>query len=247
MQAKLTAYAPDKPAQDHLLSTGEHRVGRHPDSAVRLEDPSVSRRHATLLVSGAGVALRDEGSRNGSFVDGVRIAPDSGPASLPAGCWLRFGDVLCELATLDAAAVEALQAGWSARRAAATAHTLRVQGADDVDALLAASVRGVLELAQCDRGFVLIGEPGNLQVRACIDLDPSALGSTAFRGSVGAVERALHSRTSVVSNDVGSEAWLASRQSVVAAGLSTLVCLPLLDGTEAIGALYADRVRPARR
>lgn len=244
MQAKLTAYAPDKPAQVDLLAPGEYRIGRHPGSDVRLDDPSVSRRHATLTVAHAGLGLRDEGSRNGSFVDGVRVPPRAAATVLPSGCWLRFGDVLCELTTLDATAVEALQAGWSARRALATAHTLRLQGAGDVDTLLDSSLRGVLELAQCERGFVLVGEPGNLQVRACIDLDPAALGSTAFRGSVGAVERALRSRASVVSNDVGSEAWLATRQSVVAAGLSTLVCLPLLDGDEAIGALYADRVRP---
>jgi GAF domain-containing protein len=241
MQAKLTAYAPDKPAQVSLLAVGEHAIGRHAGSAVRLDDPSVSRRHATLTVDPTVVILRDAGSRNGSFVDGAPLAASG--TSLPQACWLRFGDVLCEFALLDPAQAEALQAGWSVRRAAATAHTLRLQAAADVETLLDASVRGVLELAQCERGFVLLGEPGRLQVRACVDLDPAALGSTAFRGSVGAVERALRSRASVVSNDVGSEAWLASRQSVIAAGLSTLVCLPLLDGDEAIGALYADRVR----
>lgn len=241
MQAKLTAYAPDKPAQVSLLTAGRHAIGRHPDSTLRLEDPSVSRTHALLTVEASGAVLRDEGSRNGTFVDGARLGASGMP--LPAACWLRFGDVLCEFGLLDQAQVAALQAGWSVRRAAATAHTLRVQAASDVETLLDASVRGVLELAQCERGFVLLGEPGRLQVRASVDLAPAALGSTAFRGSVGAVERALRTRTSVVSNDVGSEAWLANRQSVVAAGLSTLVCLPLLDGDEAIGALYADRVR----
>lgn len=241
MQAKLTAYAPDKPAQVSLLTAGGHAIGRGAGNAVRLDDPSVSRRHASLSVEASGAVLRDEGSRNGTFVDGARLA--GAGMALPPSCWLRFGDVLCEFAALDEAQATALQAGWSVRRAAATAHTLRVQRASDVDTLLDASVRGVLELAQCERGFVLLGEPGHLQVRACIDLDPAALRSSAFRGSVGAVERALRTRASVVSNDVGSEAWLATRESVVAAGLSTLVCLPLLDGDEAIGALYADRVR----
>jgi GAF domain-containing protein len=48
----------------------------------------------------------------------------------------------------------------------------------------------------------------------------------------------------VVVNDVGGEAWLASRQSVVAAGLSALACLPLLEDGRAFGAIYVDRVRP---
>lgn len=241
MQAKLTAYAPDKPARVSLLTVGRHAIGRHAASDVRLDDPSVSRHHASLVVDASGALLRDAGSRNGTFVDGERITEGGMP--LPRTCWLRFGDVMCEYGALDQAQADALQAGWSVRRANATAHTLRLQAAPDVESLLDASVRGVLELSQCERGFVLLGEPGRLQVRACVDLDPVALGSTAFRGSVGAVERALRTRASVVSNDVGSDAWLASRQSVVAAGLSTLVCLPLLDGDEAIGALYADRVR----
>lgn len=241
MQAKLTAYSPDKPAQVSLLAPGDHGIGRGPASQVRLDQPSVSRSHARLALDDAQAWLQDCGSRNGSFLDGVRLG--AGRVLLPPSCWLRFGDVLCEFAALDRAQVAAMQAGWAVRRAAATAHTMRMEAAPDVDALLDASVRGVMELAQCERGFVLLGQPGHLRVRACVDLDPAALGGSDFRGSVGAVERALRSRASVVSNDVGSEAWLASRQSVVAAGLSTLVCVPLLDGDEPIGAIYADRVR----
>ncbi|WP_330970567.1 GAF domain-containing protein, partial [Lysobacter sp. A3-1-A15] len=64
----------------------------------------------------------------------------------------------------------------------------------------------------------------------------------AFSGSVGAVRRALRQRAPVVANEVRSEAWLAARDSVVSAGLSSLVCLPLLDGERVLGAIYADRV-----
>ena len=143
MQAKLTAYAPDKPAQVTLLAAGEHSIGRQAGSAVRLDDASVSRNHAHLVLQASGASLGDAGSRNGSFVDGVRIAASA--VALPAACWLRFGDVLCEFALLDQAQAEALQAGWSVRRAAATAHTLRLQAASDVETLLDASVLGVLE------------------------------------------------------------------------------------------------------
>jgi len=46
----------------------------------------------------------------------------------------------------------------------------------------------------------------------------------------------------VVANDIGQEAWLASRDSVVAAGLSALVCVPLLEDGRVLGAIYADRI-----
>jgi GAF domain-containing protein len=45
----------------------------------------------------------------------------------------------------------------------------------------------------------------------------------------------------VVFNDIGQDAWLASRDSVIGSGLRTLVALPLLDGARALGVIYADR------
>ncbi len=239
MHARLTAYLPDEPADVRLLDAGELVVGRGADASIRLEHPSISRAHARMHIEAGRRQLLDLGSKNGSFIDGVRA---KALTVVPDACWLRFGDVLCEFVALT----EAQAVGWGAanqaRRVAATAHTLRIEGASDLESLLEASLRGVVELAQCDRGFVLVGEAHCMQVRASLNLDPASLGGQSFKGSASAVRRALESRKSVVCNDIGTEAWLSERQSVVAAGLHALVCVPLLDGAETIGALYADRV-----
>jgi hypothetical protein len=55
------------------LPDGEWTVGRAPDNAVVIPDPSVSARHAELLVSYGEVIVRDPGARNGTFVDGRRV------------------------------------------------------------------------------------------------------------------------------------------------------------------------------
>jgi GAF domain-containing protein len=81
-------------------------------------------------------------------------------------------------------------------------------------------------------------------VRASAALDRARLVAREFSGSVGAVRRALEQRRSIVANDIGREPWLASRASVVAAGLSALACLPLLDGDRTLGVVYADRMHP---
>lgn len=68
-------------------------IGRDPSAEIRIDDPSMSRRHASVLLRGATVELRDLGSRNGVHVNGTRIGeggvaihPDDqvtvGPASL---------------------------------------------------------------------------------------------------------------------------------------------------------------------
>lgn len=73
------------------LRPGEYRVGRVPDCDVFLNDPTVSRFHATLSVASDSATVRDNRSRNGTFVDGKRIET----ASLEHGAALTFGEVPC--------------------------------------------------------------------------------------------------------------------------------------------------------
>ncbi len=240
MQARLIAYPPDQAAITSPPQAGSLRIGRGGDNHLRIDHPSISRVHAELLAIDGGWTLRDLGSKNGTFVEGDRVAA----RRLERACWLRFGDVYCEFAPLEDAAALAGDAGLRARRAAATAHTARIDGLQRLDDLLHASLRGVLDLAQCDRGFVLLREGQGFTVRASLGLEPARMLAREFSGSVGAVRRALEQRRSIVANDIGREPWLASRASVVAAGLSALACLPLLDGERALGVVYADRAHP---
>ncbi len=49
------------------------KVGRHDENDVVLAGPTVSARHATVRIEPIGVVLEDEGSLNGTFVNGERI------------------------------------------------------------------------------------------------------------------------------------------------------------------------------
>lgn len=75
-------------------------IGRGSGSDVRLPDPSVSFRHATIrAVQGGGsdYAIVDEGSTNGTWVGGVRLHPQS-PRVVRSGDLVRVGRVWLELA-----------------------------------------------------------------------------------------------------------------------------------------------------
>ncbi len=56
------------------LLEGENVIGRDPDSALWIDHPSVSRRHARILVGGGKARLEDLGSKNGTYVGGERVA-----------------------------------------------------------------------------------------------------------------------------------------------------------------------------
>jgi FHA domain/DUF1707 SHOCT-like domain len=52
-------------------------IGRSPDCACQLDEPSVSRRHAELRRDGDRWLLRDLGSRNGTRVNGIRVTDEA--------------------------------------------------------------------------------------------------------------------------------------------------------------------------
>ncbi|MEO5534816.1 MAG: FHA domain-containing protein [Pseudolysinimonas sp.] len=56
-----------------LLDADFTTVGRHPDADIFLDDVTVSRRHADFVRVGTAFQVRDLGSLNGTYFDGVRI------------------------------------------------------------------------------------------------------------------------------------------------------------------------------
>lgn len=70
--------------------TGEMVVGRAPGSTLQLDDPSVSRTHARILVDRNGAPwIEDAGSSHGTFLDGVAL---SAPVALRDGAHIRLGN-----------------------------------------------------------------------------------------------------------------------------------------------------------
>jgi DNA-binding winged helix-turn-helix (wHTH) protein len=73
-----------------VLSPGINVVGRDRDADVHIDDASVSRRHAQIVVDGDTVRVEDLESKNGTRVGGV---PVSGPTILAVGVVVTFGGI----------------------------------------------------------------------------------------------------------------------------------------------------------
>jgi hypothetical protein len=67
-------------------------IGRTSNNDVVIADTSVSRLHAYIKRSGTGWVVADAGSKNGSYVGGVRLEPRKEQV-LPSRVELRIGDV----------------------------------------------------------------------------------------------------------------------------------------------------------
>ena len=67
-------------------------IGRTPNNDIVIVDHSVSRFHAYLRFDGKEWVVADAGSKNGTYVDGARVA-NAAQVPLRDGASLRFGDV----------------------------------------------------------------------------------------------------------------------------------------------------------
>lgn len=74
--------------REYPLPPGPSLIGRGPECPVRLPSSQVSRVHAELTVGEGRAILEDRGSKNGTWINGRRIA---GPAALADGDEVLFG------------------------------------------------------------------------------------------------------------------------------------------------------------
>ncbi len=105
------------PAGSRLAALGEGGalvVGRSADCALPLADPTVSRRHAELVGAHDHLVVRDLGSRNGTFRNGVRVQT----ARLRAGDTVTFGVVAVRVARTAEAGSAVTSAGGAPPRLA---------------------------------------------------------------------------------------------------------------------------------
>ena len=82
----------DGPTGSRLLPEGPVSVGRAPENTIVILDATVSSRHASLEAGLRGLVVRDAGSTNGTFLNGV-LQPAGSLALARPGDRLRFGSV----------------------------------------------------------------------------------------------------------------------------------------------------------
>src|SRR5262249_17671380 len=78
------------------LGDGRFVLGRSAECDFVIQDPTVSRQHAEIVVDNGSVSIRDLGSRNGTYVDDEKAAAIQ---AVRCGQRLRLGNVSFVLTT----------------------------------------------------------------------------------------------------------------------------------------------------
>jgi Inner membrane component of T3SS, cytoplasmic domain len=69
----LISYSKNRDGVDFRLRTGHNRVGAHPACDIVVDDDTVSGSHAVIVYRDGHCLIKDDLSRNGTFVNGVEI------------------------------------------------------------------------------------------------------------------------------------------------------------------------------
>ncbi|MFH1136378.1 MAG: FHA domain-containing protein [Pseudomonadota bacterium] len=65
-----------------LLGQGKIVIGRSPECDIKIDNPAISRKHSVIEFNGEDYLLSDQGSSNGTFLNGERL---TGPSRLKPG------------------------------------------------------------------------------------------------------------------------------------------------------------------
>ena len=90
LTGQLTLSEPSEHGGEFAITSFPFEVGRRPDAACSLSSSEVSNYHAEIFQDEDGLAVRDLGSTNGTYINGRRIEE----SSLHLGDLLQFADVI---------------------------------------------------------------------------------------------------------------------------------------------------------
>ncbi|MEL7674532.1 MAG: FHA domain-containing protein, partial [Chloroflexota bacterium] len=89
---RIDVYWPDGPIESYPLEKAATAIGRSTGNDIVLDTTAISRYHITFSVKDQKVFLEDLQSVNGTYVDGMRIAPND-PLLLRGGEEIQIGDI----------------------------------------------------------------------------------------------------------------------------------------------------------
>lgn len=250
----------------------QNTIGRQPSSTVQLYDPRSSGRHAYLLWDDGAWKLRDLGSSNGTFVNGIRIET----TLLQDGDEVQFGTTIVTFSTQALnTGVAASQVSFAAEDGEPLIHS-RVDGRGhetflpveqipdveqlkqdyeklriaselnqaigleaDIDILLGRILDEVFKLLPADRGVILLMDPvtHQLEVRATKkrkkDDEEIVLSQTVINEVFG-------SGAAVLTSDATLDARFSGAHSVVASGMRSTMCVPMIYRSQLFGIVHLD-------
>jgi sigma-B regulation protein RsbU (phosphoserine phosphatase) len=258
--AEISIQSPASAPLRHRLSGDSISIGRASDCTIPIKDRYLSRKHAEIMGVRGEWVLRDCGSANGTYLNGVRLDNER---TLRSGDLIRIGDteIVFEstehntdrvLAIADTAARATIAVPLSdlAPESFATADPQKLQTLNQLaaeliedrplDELFGFIAERVLLHTKASRAAIGILGPdlksfSNVEVRRQDKSDTSEV-----RISRTVLADVVQEKKALAFMDVGADEKLNRRASIMMQGIRSILCAPLLIADSVVGVVYVD-------
>lgn len=247
------------------------RVGRTANLEVKLTDSSLSRRHAEVLFTPQqGWVVRDLGSKNGTFLNGIRVG--QAERKLEERDVLQFGNIVLMVASLaegpQASGAPPLSGNWQVQATAqhsweealemlAMDVTRRTRPGEQLltllragqhlyqvgslDDLLRMNLQDAVTALKAQRGAILLADAATGNLAVhAVSSERKDLGDSGIFSRT-LVERCFRRGESLLCNDVCTDPELLRAQSISKGSMTSIICALLRTPRTSLGVLHLDR------
>ena len=207
-------------------------LGRQSHSDIVLSDSMVSRNHLRIEPLNGEWWVEDLGSSHGTYQEEARFQR---MVWMP-GTTLRLADGAYYL-TLKAE--KAFSSEVNLQAILQTAHLLT--GEIELDDLLEQTLERLLAISSTDRGFLMLPEAGNLEVKVRRNLGSDM--EKDIHVSMSSVKRVFELGEAIWIHNVTADESMMAQQSIMDLQLKTILCIPLTVQGKCIGVVYLDSRR----
>ena len=264
--ASLVVANPSGHRQRVTLTASTYRIGRQADNDLVLRDNRASRHHAQIVQENGDYYVEDLESRHGVWVNGERItrarlrASDTIGFGFDDGYELTFtveeGELTRLLGQFPAPSKLASAGAENLAKLRAVIEVARaLQSSLTTEEVLDAVVDAALTVTGSERGFLLLREGEDLDIRVARDQAGAPIPGEDLRVPTRLIDRALKQRRELLSMnfDPSAEEGVLPEGTVAHLELRSVVCVPLVrvrtgdvqetvhsSFNETVGLIYLD-------
>lgn len=235
---RLVPEIPLPGASELSVSKSQTTIGRSRQNDLCLDDQSVSRHHATLLLTDAGYVLKDNDSTHGTMVNGQRIASRTLEENdlIDVGIY-RFRFVDARVPDVRTVHLQLL-----------LEVTQLINSSLALEEVLEHVMDAVIRVTGAERGFLMtIDDENELQFRVGRNMDRTAVETKGVAVSFSILDKVRQAGVPVVMSDTLETDTVERPRSVVALGLRSVMCVPLKTQENLTGLIYVDSQRQVKR
>ena len=216
-------------------------VGHAPHNDVVLADPAVPDTALTLTADGAGWLV--QALPGAEFSAGGRRRARH---PVTVGEAVTLGDTRLEITLEDAAApspgTSLARPGRGDEALAALrrlhAFSERLLRSGDPAHLLDSLMDAVIDVTGADKGFLILLEDGNLEIKVARNVAQGNIEDAVSRVSDSIIAQVVRDRAPLIVSDALNDAQWNASESVVNLKLCSVMCAPMMDRGELIGLIY---------